>query len=57
LDLRRSPLGGLRAALAFPRLPALPLAALLPPIPSGAQPLTVNSAVDEPALRPLLDAF
>ena len=58
LELGRSPLGGLRATLAFPRLAPLLLAVLLLVAPqAGAQTLTVHSATDEPALRPLLDAF
>ena len=58
LDLGRSPLGGLRATLAFPRLAALLIAALLLAAPEArAQTLTVHSATDEPALRPLIDAF
>ena len=58
LELGRSRLGGLRATLAVPRLAALLLAAILLAAPEArAQTLTVHSATDEPALRPLLDAF
>ncbi|MGX9857027.1 sensor histidine kinase (plasmid) [Limimaricola variabilis] len=60
LELGRSPLGGLRAAIVFPRLIALLLCLLgisLAPPAARAETLSIFSATDGPAMAPLIAAF
>lgn len=60
LSLSRSSLGGLRASIVFPRLVAVLLAALLSLAPghgAQAETLSIYSATDPPAMRPLIEAF
>lgn len=59
LTLGRSRMGGLRVTIAFPRVLALLVLALLavPVRPAVAEILTIWSATDAPAIAPLLEQF